>query len=665
MKTAALIGWWLAAFAAAAPEAGHTAWKWEQSVPIPSPGVVRLELPPATLDVAQASLADLRLLSPDGVESPWLLDNPIPKPAATREVEAPAIRIIEAAANIEATTQLEFATGTALPIEAVTLRTPAREFIKSVTVEASADGETWQIIATNEVIFRQPNGTERLRLELSSKPWRNLRLSVSDARSKPIPITGAGLALAVPDNLTTQTFPTVVMPRTSVGRTATHTIDLGHANIHLESVLLNISDPVFSRRYHLTEVATDAKGRKNAFHLASGMLYRVIGENGASTEQLSIPVNHRVATARLKLEIENGDSPGLTVNGAAARCFPTTLEFYAAKSGNWTLLAGNPQATPPRYDLGPLHAALAKAPGQHLLPGELRARDTYLKPEALPGIDPIGAAINLAPWTRRCAVGFSGTGALSIELQPTQLANSRDDLADLRLIQNGRQLPYLIESRSTVRTLECGISLLEADPERPAVSRWKVEQPVPGLRAAELILNSPTPVFTRSLFLKTDHPATTYPKRTGRTFRGTWTKTTASGDSTFHLGIAGVPLAETLTLETDNGDNPPIEISEARITYLAPVLAAKLVASDPVFLYYGNPRATAPSYDLNLVRQELLAAGKIEATLRDEELLRPENEGRSWGVTAGSPWLWAALALMVVVLLAVVAKLLPKTATDS
>ena len=96
-----------------------------------------------------------------------------------------------------------------------------------------------------------------------------------------------------------------------------------------------------------------------------------------------------------------------------------------------------------------------------------------------------------------------------------------------------------------------------------------------------------------------------------------------------------------------------------RLLYAAPLLVAKLISAAPLFLYYGNPQATAPIYDLRLVRNELLAADRQATTLAAEEVLKPEA-AKPWANTAGSPWLWAALALVVVALLAIVARLLPK-----
>ena len=81
----------------------------------------------------------------------------------------------------------------------------------------------------------------------------------------------------------------------------------------------------------------------------------------------------------------------------------------------------------------------------------------------------------------------------------------------------------------------------------------------------------------------------------------------------------------------------------------------------PTFLYYGNARAGAPQYDIALVAPRLLAAEKSIATLAKEEALTPAG----WAERAGAPRsrnviFWVALGAVVVVLLVVIGRLLPK-----
>ena len=82
-------------------------------------------------------------------------------------------------------------------------------------------------------------------------------------------------------------------------------------------------------------------------------------------------------------------------------------------------------------------------------------------------------------------------------------------------------------------------------------------------------------------------------------------------------------------------------------------------------LYYGNPHVFSPHYDLSLVAGQLLAADKTPATLGAQEQLKKSSwaEGRTPG--KGGFVFWGILAVVVVVLLVIISRLLPKATPPS
>jgi hypothetical protein len=658
MKSPAALVLLACGMASAAPAATHTAWQWQQDVPIPAAGMVRLDLPPPTLDASRPDLADLRLLSPAGVETSYLIE--IPQPSLAREMRAVDFKaaLLEPAPGQDAATVLECATASGEPLQAITLETPAREFIKSVGIEGSHDGTTWQTLANREVIFRQAGGAERLCVPLPSDTWQRLRCTLSDVRSAPVAFTGARLTLTNSKQPESVAHAVSLQPATQAAQSTRITLDLGAANLHLAELKLAITDPVFSRNYSVAVLTETPVAGSDTKALCAGTLYRVLGEQQAITENLVIPIHQRIAGKQLVLTLLNNDSPPLAVTAAAALRYPTTLAFHAAQAGTWHLLTGHAKASLPRYDLTPLRGELTKAGGQRLSPGPLLAKPDFQVPPALPGVDPAGASIDLSLWTRRSAVQVAAPGVIRIELKPATLAASNNDLGDLRLVQDGRQLPYLIEPTATLRSIDCQITP-HPDVKRPSVSRWKVTPPVANLPLSEVTASSPTALFTRHFTASVEEADSMTAVWTRPLAAATWTKTADTASNKLHLNLEGARVRHAMLLETDNGDNPPLALETVSIRYTARFLAAKLVSSAPVFLYYGNPQASMPAYDLRLVRDELLAADKQTATLAAEEILLPDSV-KPWTITAGSPWLWAAMALVVAVLLAIVAKLLPK-----
>jgi hypothetical protein len=80
-----------------------------------------------------------------------------------------------------------------------------------------------------------------------------------------------------------------------------------------------------------------------------------------------------------------------------------------------------------------------------------------------------------------------------------------------------------------------------------------------------------------------------------------------------------------------------------------------------VWFYYGNRDATAPRYDLTLVAGELLKAERSAVIAGAEENLSPKSAFVGQTLTGSTRYIfWGALALVVVVLLAIMSRFLPK-----
>jgi hypothetical protein len=140
-----------------------------------------------------------------------------------------------------------------------------------------------------------------------------------------------------------------------------------------------------------------------------------------------------------------------------------------------------------------------------------------------------------------------------------------------------------------------------------------------------------------------------------------WTQTPDHKGKKFTLDINNVPNGNTLYLQTDNGDNPPIEFGKFRLYYPVTRVLFKAKAGDLLYLYYGEPQVSAPRYDLSLVANELLAADKATASLGAEEELNKATYRVVNASGKGGMLFWGILALVVVALLVVIARLLPKS----
>jgi len=121
------------------------------------------------------------------------------------------------------------------------------------------------------------------------------------------------------------------------------------------------------------------------------------------------------------------------------------------------------------------------------------------------------------------------------------------------------------------------------------------------------------------------------------------------------------PLTDTLVLETDNGDNPPITLANIQLFYPVTRVLFKAPPVPSTYLYYGNRDSAFPQYDLDLIAPRLLAEEKSAASLAAEEPLKKSSGSELFQVSGTKNIVfWVALSMVVLVLLVVIARLLPK-----
>jgi hypothetical protein len=322
------------------------------------------------------------------------------------------------------------------------------------------------------------------------------------------------------------------------------------------------------------------------------------------------------------------------------------------------LLTGNAQCDSPSYDLAALGVNLKTVAVSSIKILPPSDNPDFHAPEVLPGLQVTGAALDVSQWKFRKPVNISKDGAQLIEPDLDVLAQARPDFADLRVLRAGNQVPYIIQRTSITRALTPSVTAAN-DPKNPKLSRWIIKLPKSDLPISRLTCVAQTPLFVRAVSLYedvTDDRGGTYRHPLGGAI---WTQTPERRSKEFALPVDSTLESDTLILETDNGDNPPIQLEKFAAFYPATRVLFKAKADDGLFLYYGNPSVSSPSYDLSLVAAQLLAAEKNVASLSTEEQLKKSSWNQMPG--QGGVLFWGILALVVIVLLIVISRLLPKS----
>ena len=648
------------AFAALAP----TEWSQRQALPVAAPGLVKVPLPAASFDGAQPNLADLRVIGAAGNEIPYLLDrDPAYREPSLEPVRGQRPKSFETPAGA-GLTQVLLETGTKETLDAVDLETSVPFFLKAAHVEISPDGQEWESLGSALPLFRQ-FGAEQLRLGLNRRTAAFIRITIDDTRSRPVPFNGARLLTAP-----TRAAPPALVPigaqitqRDEFAGETVLTVLLAGRHVPLAALELGVSDPLFMRRVTVSvREVRDAASTERL--IAGGTLYRVALDGAAARAQLELPVEFTPLTRELLVHIHNGDSPPLAIAGVVAKQHPVNLLFMAPGAASYTLLTGNPQAMPPRYDLAAFAGEMRTAAATEVVPGAPEPMPDYHPRESLgtaplPDVPLAGAPLDATDWAGRAAIQLSRAGVQELELSVAALARARTDFADLRVMRAGNQIPYVLEQPNLWRALPL-VAAGVPNPKHPAVSLWQIRLPQAGVPVRRLVFASTTPLFERQIRIYEQVPLREGGSAENTLAAGRWSRTPEPGvPETRVFDLPERMRTDTLWIETDNGDNPAIALGSVQAVYPVVRVIFKTAETEGFSLAYGNLEAAAPRYDLSLVAGKLLTSPRNAAQLAADNAASA-GPGFSLGLFKNRYVFWGALALVVIVLLSVVAKLLPK-----
>ena len=646
----------LAALAAnSCPALTPTEWQHRQALNVAAPGLVRVELTAASFDAGAPMQEDFRIVDATGREIALLLDRP---PVPVAHVVRPSSFDVKVAPG---STQVTIATGTTDKLSSIFLETPSPFFLRAARIEISSDNADWSTLDQGIPIFREW-GAEKLELPMGGRAAAFVRITVADNRAAPLPFTGARLLSEGAPAPEPVPIGARVTGRDEFAGETVLTLSLDGRNLPLAALELETKEPLFMRRVTVSvrEVRDAIPGERA---IGSGTLFRIALDGAPARAQLELPMAFTPTTRELLVHIYNGDSPPLAVDSVRLRRWPVNLLFMAPAAGSYTLLSGNPQAAAPHYDLAAFAGEMRGANAAVVVPGDIEDVHDYHPSETLgappmPDVPLTGAPLDARDWAFRRAVQIAGPGVQELELDVDALAKSRPDHGDLRLLREGNQIPYVLEQPLLARSLNLSPEG-SADPKRPTVSLWSIRLPKAGMPVRSVVLASATSLFQRQfrLFEKlTTQDGSPYEYALAS---GQWSRTPEPGVPESRVfGLQERMRTDILWIETDNGDNPAIALGTVQVIYPVVRLVFKVAQPDGFALAYGNPSAVAPRYDLGLVAVRLLTSSRSVAHIgADEQSTGARNPFA--GISGGYVF-WGALALVVVVLLVVVAKLLPK-----
>ena len=345
----------------------------------PRPGLADFVLDRDVLDKARTDAADLRLYDSTGREIPYLLQ-------IRRELDNHSLvtgREFNRAAEGGASLVSCDLGGQPQEHNEVVIATAGNDFRRLADVQGSADGLQWVTLASQAILFRfsaDGRSAEQNSVSYPVSRYRYVRVRVErDPQvDRAVPeITSLGVRRSIHAKGETVSFVATLEPREAdpvQGRPASvWPIDLG-SRIPLQSLVLNVGDPTFSRPFQL-EIIDDPAAPTP---LASGELNR---REESAAAPLQIDFGEKFAW-RLKLTVTDDRNPPLALSSVTVLS-TMRLVVFQSPVGAVRLYYGNPKGIAPHYDMAARIAADANGAPNRTMLGPERPNPIY-HPEAKP-----------------------------------------------------------------------------------------------------------------------------------------------------------------------------------------------------------------------------------------------------------------------------------------
>lgn len=647
----------------ASSDDARAAWQFRREVTLPADrdgAFVAIPLPPDVAARSAPGLRDLRLVDGSGREAPFVVLFDEGRVAELRVTGS----LVDARQQRRDGSVWTVDFGAVIAFDRLVLNIPATDFTKRMQVELSTDGTAWQPVAQDHWVFhrlwaRQPvNGGT---LETPGATARYARLTADDTRSRPIDLQGVTAVSnsALMGSRWSQDAALEPLPPVNGHSRYRVAVPAGYP---VQRVTIDADDAAFARMVNVLEQRDDRER-----DLGGRIAYRFrLPESTADVEARDIDITSPVGGS-LVVDIADGDTPPL-VNPRVRLSGPQTRLITATSAAALTLYYGNTVTRPAAYDLERLRPSLATVasfPEAALSAEAINPR--YRAPAPLAFVAPRGAVVDSSAWTH--TRGFSITGAedlYSVTVAAADLAHVRAGLADLRVVDGeNRQVPYIVDEDAAVSRVPLTATPVRSPRNVPRTSAWTLALPA-GITDAvpfsTLELEVAEGFFTRDVSVLVPDPR----GPAGYRVAATTTLRSSRREQTATPVVVAIPLgglaAASLTLEMADGDNAPLTIRAVTGLAVAPRVTFK-AGPGQYRLLFGNADVPAPSYDLGVLRDEVLAYAAVPVSegAIQPSVANPEHTRALTDMMRAAPptaVLWSALGVAVVVLLALTRRIL-------
>ncbi len=646
----------------ATPPSGHPEWEFVQEIGVNQSGLMKVEIPWEAFQNKGENGADFRLVSSEGKEVAYLISAPM-------NLQPEWIAPTESQSTVTGdSTVHRFSIGAKSLVNLIEFETTRGGFTKAITLEGSLNGTDWKKFQQSAVFFSERSNDTRQQIPIPAAPWTLIRLTIHEQKLED-PTTPRVMI----KNVRFRTQPESKQLRVSKKLEILDQIHgasesrifcrLESPGVRLNDLMVESEDLVYRRNLSVVrrEVVNEELVERE---LCSGAIqkFEANSELGAQASRLS--VGRMIGEREMILKIENGGNPSLRIGGVEVRYEPRYLVFQAAGKGSYWLYSGNGKVLDPRYDLASFSREIAALGLTVVEWGTVGPNPDYQVSTPVDTFEPKGAPLDDSAWTYHASVQVSTPGLQRLDLGLHVLAHSQSSLADLRLMYEGAQWPYLLQRNSFTKSFDLTVESAP-DPKRPSVGRWRIDLPEAKLPIRSIQCVGAGELFDRNMVIyeeKRDGNGRLVKRVLGNSL---WSARPGSKERAYSIHFSA-PEGAQLYLECDNGDNAAVEFSQFRASYSVASLYFKSLQPRQFRLSYGMAQAAAPRYDLNVIASKILS-GKPKLAVLEEP-----NGGivtaSKGGMTKDQLYryaFWGVLTLVVFGLLFVVGKLLPAPGSEN
>jgi hypothetical protein len=315
-------------------------------------GLYRLEagVPLLRKSRTEDTLADVRIVGPNGDEVPYSVRSPSPERPPKHRAS-----MLDPTTFPDGGVRATFDLGV-LPIRhgVAELDIDGEEFLRQALVEVSDDDKEFAPIQEGRVVYRASHGArpaEELELVYPPSSSRYVRITLSPGTGDIVGFAGAEFSSSTPRAHDVQRFELAVVrtDRDPSEKTTTVTLDAAEPGVPIERIAF---EPESGNNFQRLAEVLAANDTVHWAPVSSGFIYRLPTQSGTRIESIELAVE-RSKKRYFAFRVHDGDEGPLGCRSATAEYTPEEIVFRAASAGPHRLYVGSEKTPRPSYDFAP------------------------------------------------------------------------------------------------------------------------------------------------------------------------------------------------------------------------------------------------------------------------------------------------------------------------